>query len=100
MLRVRVELLPLGIDAEGYTQVLEEIFVTNDGTGRESGENRAHEGGHGNYYINDHDPRYKDYPEEQSIGRLDNIERTPTHRLELAARALDLVLEERRAQGD
>ena len=82
MLRVRVEIVPHGI--ESAAEVLEERFIGNDGTG-----------GHdiGSYDIYDEDPRGKPYPRNERtgwLGRIENIRRGPEHRRRLAAEALEM----------
>lgn len=97
MLRVRVELVPHGVEAG--TETLHEVFIGNDGTGYATG---PHEGGIGNYVVFlDQDPRdllastrsdymaYSDFP--GYIGRIDGIERGPQHRATVARAALALV---------
>lgn len=94
MLRVRVELIPHG--DESRLEVLDECYIVNDGTGTATGE---HEGGIGNYYVTEIDPRVKDYPEEAAVGRIEGQPRTKTHRTQLAVRALQVIQRGRRTAG-
>lgn len=89
MLRIRVELIPHG--NFGLAEVLDECFVTNDGTGTSGGPD---EGGIGNYDVT-REP-FRRYPQDSpntlnALGRIEGIPRAPRHRLDLAIRALQML---------
>lgn len=89
MLRVRVELVPYGL--ERHAEVIEEVFVANDGTGRGGGPN---EGGTGNYDISLNNLAYE-YPGvdrkcPEYLGRIEGLIRIPgAHRVTMARTALE-----------
>lgn len=88
MLRIRVELIPGGyFDA---AETLDEVFITNDGTGTCGGPD---EGGVGNYDVT-REPFYlypQDVRADNALGRIEGIPRIPHHRLDLAIRALQML---------
>lgn len=95
MLRVKIELIPWGIEAAAET--LDEFVVANDGTGVSGGPD---EGGWGNYEIFDGDfPRNVDHPHMHASGFIKHVERTPTHRLFLCEQALGIIQEARKLEG-
>lgn len=64
------------------------IIVGNDGTGEPGGPN---EGGTGNYDVFIGDPATDNRTKYwKHIGRIEGVPRTPTHRVELIRKALDL----------
>jgi hypothetical protein len=82
MLRVRVEVVPYGIEEAG--EVIHERYIGNDGTG-----------GHdiGSYDIYDEDPRGRPYPRHERpgwLGRLEGRRRDEDHRRRLAVEALEM----------
>lgn len=82
MLRVRVEIVPHGVEAAA--EVLDERFIGNDGTG-----GRAT----GSYDVYDADPRGKPYPRHERegwLGRIEDYPRSPEHRRYIAAKALKM----------
>ena len=85
MLRVKVELVPHGV--EPLTETLDELVIVNDGTGH--GAVGPDSGGFGNYDV------YADAQRLLHIGRIECVERTESHRVELARRALELLEKER-----
>lgn len=90
MLRVKVELVPRGI--ESRAEVIEEILIENDDTLPAGGPD---EGGRGNYNIF-HDEsighlHVVDYPHMYACGFIKEVERTPEHRLLLAETAISVV---------
>lgn len=99
MLKVTIELIPHGIEA--YAEVLDTIFISNDGTGHATGPN---EGGVGNYEIHDNETlehlHVVDYPSMYACGFLKGIERSPEHRIFLAEQALGVVQEARKLQAE
>lgn len=98
MIRVKVEIVPHGIESQA--EVLDEVVIANDGTGRATGEN---EGGWGNYEVFDGDfPRNVDYPHMYAAGFIKHVERSPDHRIFLAEQALGIVQETRKlaAEGE
>lgn len=84
MLRVKVEVVPFGI--ESLTKALTTVVVANDGTGPHD---EAGHMTHGNYDVYTEDDRTG----RQHIGRIEGFERTgPDRRRDaLAAAALELV---------
>lgn len=93
MLRVKVELVPHGI--ESRSEVLHDIWIENDGTGTFGGPN---EGGVGNYCIFPDGEtlghlHVVDYPSMYACGTLKGVPRTPDHRFKVAAEALSIVRE-------
>lgn len=94
MIRVRVEIVPGGI--EDRAEVLDEILVENDGTGIALG---ADEGGIGNYNVFDEESighlAVVDYPSMYACGFIKGVERTPEHRLLLAETAISVVRQAR-----
>lgn len=90
MLRIKVELVPHGV--ESMSEVLDTIYVSNDGTGIPGGPN---EGGVGNYEVHDNETlahlHNVDYPSMYACGFIKGLERTPQHRLLLAEQALGVV---------
>lgn len=96
MLRVKIELVPHGI--ESAAEVLDEFVVANDGTGMATGPD---EGGWGNYEIYDGDfPRNVDYPHMYAAGFIKHVERTPTHRIFLCEQALGIIQESRKLKQE
>lgn len=97
MLRVKIELLPHGIDAEGFTEVLDTVFISNDGTAVATGPN---EGGVSNYEVHDNETlehlHTVDYPSMYACGFIKGVERSPEHRIFLAEQALGIVQEARK----
>lgn len=96
MIRVKVELIPHGVEAAAET--LDTILIANDGTGRSTGRD---EGGIGNYDVFDNETvqhlHMVNYPHMYACGRVENITRTPAHRLLLAEKAIGVVREARSA---
>lgn len=98
MLRVRVELVPYGL--ERHAEVIEEVFVANDGTGKGGG---ANDGGIGNYDISlnnlaDEFPLV-DRKCPEYLGRIEGLIRIEgAHRLTMARTALERL--ERRSYQD
>lgn len=87
MLRVTVEVVPFGIEAAAET--LDTIYIANDGTGTPE---------IGNYDVYTEDPRGGPYPRAERpgwVGRIENLQRGKSHRLTLAARAVNLANFER-----
>lgn len=88
MLRICVELIPGGDFLRAET--LDEVFITNDGTGTCEGPD---EGGVGNYDVT-REPFYR-YPRDgrpdNALGRIEGIPRAPRHRLDLAIRVLQML---------
>lgn len=82
MLRVRVEIIPWGQHSK--TEVMYEAYVANDGTGMGLG---ANGGGRGNYDISLSDMAHR-WSLPGYLGRLENLERTPWHRITMARTAL------------
>lgn len=97
MLRVKIELVPHGNEKEA--EVLDTVIIANDGTGR--GPVGPNEGGIGNYDVFDNETvdhlNVVDYPSMYSCGRIEGVERTPDHRIYLAAEAINTVREARDA---
>jgi hypothetical protein len=82
MLRVKIELVPGGVEAG--TQLLDEIFIGNDGTGSICG----------NYDVYTQDPRGKPKPRDTRpgwIGRVEDVQREPDqgHRYTVIRGALE-----------
>lgn len=98
MLRVRIELVPHGI--EQASEVLDTIYITNDGTGLPGGPN---EGGVGNYEVHDNETlghlSTVDYPSMYACGFIKGVERSPEHRIFLAEQALGIVRESRKTES-
>lgn len=94
MLRIRIELVPHGI--ESASSVLDTIYVSNDGTGVSGGPDS---GGIGNYEVHDNETlghlATVDYPSMYACGFIKGVERTPAHRIFLAEQALGVVQEAR-----
>ena len=87
MLRVTVEVVPFGIEQAAET--IDTIYVGNDGTGGPEV---------GNYDVYTRDPRGGPHPRQDRpgwAGRIENLPRGKSHRLTLAAKALNLVNYER-----
>lgn len=96
MIRVKVEIVPHGV--ESRAEVLDEVVIANDGTGRATGQN---EGGWGNYEVFDGDyPRVVDYPHMYAAGFIKHVERSPEHRIFLAEQALGIVQEARKLEAE
>jgi hypothetical protein len=95
LLKVTIELVPHGIEA--YSEVLDTVFISNDGTALATGPN---EGGIGNYEVHDNETlehlHTVDYPRMYACGFIKGVERSPEHRLFLAEQALGIVQESRR----
>lgn len=97
-LRVRIELVPHGVEAGA--EVLDEVLIGNNGTGIRGGRDS---GGVGNYDIFDislAQIHAMDYPEEAKLGEIRGLERSPDHRLTLAKLALEVVEQSRAGQED
>ena len=96
MLRIKVELVPHGVESRAET--LDEILIANDGTGHATGPD---EGGYGNYDVFDGETlehlNVVDYPSTYACGQVRGVTRTPKHRLFLAEQALGVVQEARAA---
>lgn len=99
MIRVKVEIVPYGVEAAA--EVLDSILIINDGTGVCLGKD---EGGVGNYEIHDNGTlshlHAVDYPYNYACGFIKSVERTPTHRLFLAEQALGIVQEARKLHDE
>lgn len=98
MLRVKIELVPHGIEA--LSEVLDTIYITNDGTGFSGGPN---EGGVGNYEVHDNETlthlHTVDYPNMYACGFIKGVERGPEHRIFLAEEAIGIVRESRKTES-
>lgn len=97
MLRVRVEVVPHGLDDQAF--VTDEVWVENDGSLSGTG--------FGNYRVKDplgapdHADRGWNEPLElpsaaaahysETVGRIQNIKRSDEHRTAVAAKALNIV---------
>jgi hypothetical protein len=89
VLRVRVELIPGGNVDD--VEILDEVYITNDGTGERppaGSFNAANEGGIGNYDVHRAVGRSGVVGH---LGRIENVLRTKSHRLELAIKALQIL---------
>lgn len=99
MLKVTIELIPHGI--ESMSEVLDTIFIINDGTALGTGPN---EGGVGNYEIHNNETlghlRTVDYPHMYACGFIKGVERSPEHRIFLAEQALGVVRESRKLAAE
>lgn len=99
MIRVRVEIVPHGREADA--EILDSILIANDGTRPALGED---EGGYGNYEVFDHETlehlHVVDYPRMYACGFIEGVERTPEHRLFLAEQALGVVQESRKLEEE
>lgn len=97
MLKVTIELVPHGI--ESMSEVLDTIFISNDGTAIATGPN---EGGFGNYEVHDNETlahlHTVDYPAMYACGFIKGVARIPEHRIFLAEQALGIVRESRRLE--
>lgn len=88
-LRVKVELVPHGVEARA--EVLDEFIIGNNGTGVSGGRDS---GGVGNYDIYDlplAELHMKDEPSMYKLGEVRGIPRSEGHRLEVVRRALQIV---------
>lgn len=91
MLRIKVEVVPHGI--ESVSEVLDEIWVENDGTGIPGGPN---DGGVGNYNVFPPGETLEhlhvvDYPSMYACGHIEGVPRDERHRLVVAETALSIV---------
>ena len=97
MIRVKIEIVPHGIEAAA--EVLDSVLIINDGTGTTLGKD---EGGVGNYEVHDNGTlthlRAVDYPNMYACGFIKGVERTPEHRIFLAEQALSIVQEARKLE--
>lgn len=95
MIRVKVEIVPHGVEAAA--EVLDSVLIINDGTGVTLGED---EGGVGNYEIHDNGSlehlHCVDYPHLYACGFIKGVVRDPSHRLFLAEQGLGVVQEARK----
>lgn len=94
MLRVKVELVPHGV--EERAEVLDTILIANDGTGVCGGPD---EGGVGNYEVFDNETiphlHVVDYPSMYACGFVRGVTRDAGHRLLLAETAIGVVRQAR-----
>ncbi len=100
MLRVKVELVPHGIESQ--SEVIQDIWIENNGEGIPGGPD---DGGVGNYNIFAHGETLDhlsmvDYPGMYACGRLEGVPRTHDHRFIVAEQALSIVREHREAEED
>lgn len=97
MLRIRLELVPHGVEA--LAETTDEVLIANDGTGIRGG---ADKGGRGNYDIFDNETLEHlhgvDYPGMYACGRVEGLARSTKHRLQLAELAIGVVRESRETE--
>jgi hypothetical protein len=93
MLRIKVEVVPHGIESAAFE--LDTIWIENDGTGISGGPN---DGGVGNYNVFPPGEtlghlHVVDYPSMYACGHIEGVPRDERHRLVVAETALSIVNE-------